>query len=340
MSAMPETPMLVSVLITAYNAEPWIAETLGSAVGQTWRTLEVVVVDDGSTDGTLDVIRTIAGEHTDVVRVVAQENRGACAARNRALTEARGDFIQYLDADDLIEPDKIERQMRQLETEPHGTIAAGPWVRFYGDDPSTVDKTQRGPDWRDYEPATDWLVQSWEGQGTIPSFAWLTPRHVVEQAGSWNEGLLRNQDGEYFARVLINARKIAFVEGAWGYYRSGQAGSVSKRMSDAALRSLFDSTVLCEQALLAARDTERTRRAVAGLYQQFLFTAYPAVPDLVKQAEARVEELGGMYRSPGVSRPFRPVRDLIGWKPALQLQYLYQRFRQLSKGGGRRLRGS
>lgn len=69
------------------------------------------------------------------------------------------------------------------------------------------------------------------------------------------------------------------------------------------------------------------RRAVAGLWQQFSFTAYPDVPDLVRRAEARVGERGGMYRKTGVSRPFRPVRDYIGWKPALRLQRLYQRFR-------------
>lgn len=313
-------PSLVSILITAYNAEPWLGETLESAVGQTWPDVEVVVVDDGSTDRTLAVAKQF---ESATVKVIHQENRGACAARNRALAEARGDSIQYLDADDLLAPDKIERQMRRLEAEPPGTVASGPWVRFYNDDLATADRSWLGPDWQDYDPATDWLVQSWEGRGTIPSFAWLIPRALAEQAGPWDEGLLRNQDGEYFTRVLVRARKIAFVEGAWGYYRSGIVGSISKRVSEAALRSLYDSTVLCERALLARRDTPEARRGVAGLYQQFLFTAYPRVPDLVRRAEARVEELGGMYRKPGVSRPFRPIRDLLGWKAALRLQRAY-----------------
>lgn len=318
---------LVSILITAYNAEPWLAETLASATGQTWPNVEVVVVDDGSTDGTLAVARRFASE---TVKVIHQENAGACAARNRALAEAQGAFIQYLDADDLLAPDKIERQMRHLATEPPDTIATGPWSRFYNDDLSTATQTS-APDWRDYEPATDWLVQSWEGRGTIPTFAWLIPRAVVERAGPWNGSLLRNQDGEYVARLLVEARKIAFVEEAWGYYRSGLADSVSKRTSEAALRSLYEANALCERALLRHRDTPETRRACAGLWQQFLFAAYPDVPDLVRRAEARVEELGGMYRKPGVSRPFRPVRDYVGWKPALRLQRLYQRLRYDSR---------
>lgn len=314
---------LVSILITAYNAEPWLAETLGSATGETWPNTEVIVVDDGSTDGTLAVAR---GYEAAGVRVIHQENAGACAARNRALAEARGDFIQYLDADDLLAPDKIERQLCRLEGEPPGTVASCAWSRFYNGDLTTATQTH-APDWRDYEPASDWLVQSWEGRGTFFPGAWLIPRTIVERAGPWNESLLRNQDGEYMARVLVQACKIAFVEGAWAYYRSGLAGSISKRMSDAALQSLYDSTVLCERTLLGSRDTLETRRAVAGLWQQFLFTAYPSVPDLVRQAEARVEELGGMYRKPGVIRPLRPVRDMIGWKTALRLQRLYQQLR-------------
>lgn len=309
---------LVSILIAAYNAEPWLAETLESAIAQTWPNVEVVLVDDGSTDGTLAVARRYESER---VRVIHQANAGACAARNRALAEARGGFIQFLDADDLLASDKIERQMRRIVDEPPGTVATGPWSRFYGDI-STATQTS-APDWKDYEPASDWLLQSWGGNGTIPTFSWLIPRDVAERAGAWDETVLLNQDGVYAAQLLVAARKIVFVEGAWGYYRSGMAGSVSKRRSDAALRSLFEAYASCERTLLAHRDTPEARRAVAGLWQQFLFTAYPRVPGLVRRAEARVEELGGMYRKPGVSRPLRLVRDLLGWKPALRLQRAY-----------------
>ena len=174
---------LVSILITSYNAEPWIAETLDSAVNQTWPNTEVIVVDYGSTDGTLAIARRFEGAN---VRVIHQENRGACAARNRALAEAQGDFIQYLDADDLLEPDKIERQVRRLKEEPPGTVASGPWVRFYGAHPDRTDRPQGGPDWKNFEPAMDWLLQAWMGGGMMPPFAWMVPRGVVEQAGPWN----------------------------------------------------------------------------------------------------------------------------------------------------------
>ena len=314
---------LVTVITANFNGSRFLNQAIESVLKQSHQAIEYLIVDDGSTDETLAVARRF---ESATVKVISQGNAGACAARNRALAEAQGDFIQYLDADDLIAPHKIERQMHRLASEPPDTIATGPWSRFYNDDLSTATQTS-APDWQDYEPATDWLVQSWEGRGTIPTFAWLIPRAVVERAGPWNESLLRNQDGEYVARLLVEARKIAFVGEAWGYYRSGLAGSVSTRTSEAALRSLYEANALCERTLLRHRDTPETRRACAGLWQQFLFAAYPDVPDLVRRAEARVEELGGMYRKPGVIRPIRPVRDLLGWKPALRLQRLYQRFR-------------
>jgi glycosyltransferase involved in cell wall biosynthesis len=316
--------ILVSVLIPAFNAESWIGQTIESALIQTWGEIEVIVVDDGSTDNTLEIIRSISDGR---VRVVSQENRGPCAAYNAALRLARGDFIQYLDADDLLAPDKIETQIRRLREEPEGTIASSAWSRFYNDDLSTADFTP-GPDWRDYEPATDWLVQAWSGRGTIPNFAWLTPRAMSDAAGFWDESVRINLDGEYFSRVLVQAKKIAFCPDARGYYRSGLESSNSKPRSVKKLYALYNTTVLCERTLLRHLDTAETRRACAGLWQQFLFTAYPRVPALTRLAESRIAAFGGVFRQPNGGRLFRIVRDTLGWKVALHLQHRYRRLQK------------
>src|SRR3954462_15159876 len=99
---------LVSVLIPAYNAERWIADTLASALAQTWPRVEIVVVDDGSTDATLAIARRFASPS---VEIVSQRNQGAAAARNRALAVSQGDYVQWLDADDLLAPHKLKTQM-------------------------------------------------------------------------------------------------------------------------------------------------------------------------------------------------------------------------------------
>ena len=112
---------LVSILIPAYNAEKWIADTLRSAIAQTWEAKEIIVVDDGSTDRTLAIARQFESEQ---VRVVAHEHQGAAATRNTALSLSQGEYIQYLDADDLMAPDKIARQLEALGQSPEQTDAS------------------------------------------------------------------------------------------------------------------------------------------------------------------------------------------------------------------------
>src|SRR5437879_3225742 len=102
---------LVSILIPAFNAQEWIAATIKSAMEQTWPRKEIIVVDDGSRDQTLSIARQFASTE---IFVVTQANMGPSAARNRALAICQGDYIQWLDADDLMAPDKITKQMEAI----------------------------------------------------------------------------------------------------------------------------------------------------------------------------------------------------------------------------------
>src|ERR1051326_5639298 len=118
------SPPLVSIIIPCFNAARWLPATLQSALAQTWPNLEVIVVDDGSTDHSAAIARRYEG---DRVRGVVQPNAGAAAARNTGLRHARGEFIQFLDADDLLAPEKIAKQMEALLRAPAGAVASGPW---------------------------------------------------------------------------------------------------------------------------------------------------------------------------------------------------------------------
>src|SRR4029077_11072398 len=103
--------MLVSILIPCFNAERWVAQAIESALGQTWPEKEVIVVDDGSTDAGLTIIKAFG----DRIRWVTGPNRGGNVARNRLLELARGEWLQYLDADDYLLPEKIGRQFREFD---------------------------------------------------------------------------------------------------------------------------------------------------------------------------------------------------------------------------------
>ena len=310
---------LVSILIPSRNAERWLAETLASALGQTWTNREIILVDDGSTDGSLALARSYEAQG---VRVIAQPNFGASAARNRAFRESRGDLLQFLDADDLLSPDKIERQVAELTRRPVGTVASCAWGRFTTDPAQAVfvDDTV----YRDFLPI-DFLVLGGEGFHMMHPSAWLTPRAVAVRAGPWDESLTLNDDGEYFCRVLLASTGVAFTPGARSYYRSGLSGSLSQRRDERSRRSQFRSIELIEQHLLTAEDSPRTRRARAGYYQRFLHDFFPFPAELMRAAESQVTVLGGTSLPPPMGPKTAALARLVGWKTVWRLKYWLHR---------------
>ena len=310
---------LVSILIPCYNAEKWLAQTIESALAQTWENKEIIVVDDGSNDGSLAIAKKFEPRG---IKAIAQDNQGASAARNRALQEAQGTFIQYLDADDLLAPDKIERQVKLLE-DGSKFVAAGEWARFYKSPSEAL--FIREPLWADMA-SVDWLVCAWEEHWMMHPAAWLIPRQVAEMAGAWNESLFLNDDGEYFCRVVLASQGVKFCWQARSYYRSGNSGSLSNAKSQAAWKSAFLALELCTNNLLATEDSPRTRHACATALQRFIYEVYPAVPTLRQQATAKVEQLGGTDAKPSGSPIFQLLSKGIGWQQAKRVQDFVYRY--------------
>ena len=124
----------VSIIIPCFNAEAWVGAAIDSVLAQTWPETEVIAINDGSRDASLAEMRRFEGPR---VRVLDQGNLGASAARNSGLRAASGEFIQFLDADDLLAPDKIATQMDLLNRSGDRAVATARWGRFEGD-PSTA----------------------------------------------------------------------------------------------------------------------------------------------------------------------------------------------------------
>jgi glycosyltransferase involved in cell wall biosynthesis len=310
---------LVSILIPCYNAEKWIAETLESALAQTWDNIEIIVVDDGSSDNSLAVANKFKSRG---IKVISQTNKGASAARNRAFQESLGDFIQYLDADDLLAPNKIELQVKLLLDSNLKYVASGEWARFY-QSPIEACFTPE-PVWNDMS-AIDWLICSWEGGGMMHPAAWLAPRAIIQAAGCWNETLSLNDDGEYFCRVVLASKGVKFCPGAKSYYRSGMNGSLSNTTSFAAWESAFQTIELCTSNLLLQENSLRTRHACATAFQRFAHTVYPDALDLVQKAEAKVKLFGGSDLKHDGGFAFQLIANALGWKLAKRLQNFSQR---------------
>ena len=307
---------LVSILIPCYNAERWLSETLDSALAQTWADKEIIAVDDGSTDATSSILRRYAERG---VRVIEQANSGQSAAFNRAIAAAKGDFYEFLDADDILAPDKIAVQMRRLASEPPNTMASGRWGRFY----DRIENTDFRPDelWMDLEPV-EWLVRAWTANAMMHGAAYLIPATLVQATGGWRDELSLINDFEFFSRLMLNSPRIVFCPDATSYYRSGVPGSLSGSKSARAWHSAFRSMEIGTSRLLTREDSARTRHACAVVWRTFVHDSYPAVPDLERTAIRRIEELGETLGSPQWGPNFRRVARLLGWRRARRLQLI------------------
>jgi glycosyltransferase involved in cell wall biosynthesis len=314
---------LVSILIPAFNAQEWIADTLRSAMAQTWNRKEIIVVDDGSTDQTLTIARQFV---SDSIKVIAQHNQGAAAARNKAFSLSHGQYIQWLDADDLLAPDKIAQQLKVLDYNASKRLllssAFGKFrYRYYR---ATFSATSL---WCNLSPA-DWLVRKLGENIFMQTASWLVSRELTEAAGPWNTALLGDDDGEYFCRVILESESIRFVPDAKLYYRSPIVGTLSQiGKSKAKLEAHWKSMRLHILYLRRLEESERVRQACLAYLQTSFVYFYPELPDVVHEIEMLATELGGRLMPPQLSWKYSWIRDIFGWKPAKRAQLFGQQMR-------------
>ena len=312
---------LVSILIPAYNAEKWLGAAIASAVGQTWHQKEIIVVDDGSTDGTPAVARQF--ESNDV-RIVTQPNQGAAAARNKAFSLSRGDYIQWLDADDLLSPDKVAHQMQRAEqTRDRRMLFSSPWA-YFRFRPAKAEFIPT-PLWSDLDP-TEWLTRKWEGNWHMQTATWLVSRELTDAAGPWDARLLGDDDGEYFFRVINASNGIRFVPQSRVYYRITPSSRLSYiGRSDKKMEAQFLGMKLQIGYLRAREDSDRIRAACVTYVQNWLPNFYPNRPDLVQEARQLAASLGGRLSLPKASWKYAWIEKLFGFAAAKHVQLYYNR---------------
>ena len=307
---------VVSILIPAFNAEDWIADTLRSAIAQTWPQKEIIVVDDGSTDKTMSIARQFESHG---VQVVTQKNQGAAAARNKAFSLSHGEYIQWLDADDLLAPDKIARQMQVMGSCPDKRfLLSGPWGRFM----HRFWRAKFTPTglWCDLSP-TEWLVRKMGQNIYMQTGTWLTSRELAEAAGPWDTSLLGDDDGEYFCRVLLASNGVRFVPEARVYYRSFGYSSLSYiGQSERKCEAHWRSMCLHIRYLQSLEDSQRVRLACLQYLRSCLIYFYPERTDIVKEAEQIALDLGAQLGPPSLPWKYSWIKRLFGWNLAKRVQ--------------------
>ena len=316
----------VSILVPAYNADRWIGSALESALNQSWTKTEIIVVDDGSRDQTFAVAKRY---ESTKIKVMRQENRGPAAARNTALREAQGDFLQYLDADDLLSPDKILEQLALLRENPDHLSVSSAVYFFDGQDPNSGLVERSGA--LDTDDPVNWLVELLGPDGPfgmVPYGAWLTPHSIAMRAGPWDDSIRSpDDDGEYFARMVLASRGIRASKAGRYYYRKFSHGSsYSSTHSEVLLRGRFHSLNYKAKSLLARTHDPRAYRALANRYLDLAFQAYPSFPELTNEALEKAREMGHTDYCPRFATwRGELLRHLIGWKAAKRLNTAFHR---------------
>lgn len=315
---------LVSVIIPVFNAERYIVETITSTLNQTWKNIEILLIDDGSTDASYSIIKSFESE---TVKVFQQQNRGASAARNKGIKEAKGDYIQFLDADDLLEENKIEQQLKainfslnQLVLCPETHFPDGKFYKNFSPEFGKMNFHESNPN------PLNFLLKLYGAEndcgGMIALHAWLSPKALINKAGFWNESLTVDDDGEYFCRVVLTAEKIICTDETTCYYRKyADKSSLSGRLNDKGLESMLHAVDLKQQHLAAKHNLNLVKQIFASHYWSIALTAYPRFKKLSAIAVAQAKE-GNYSGKKYFGGPISSIMaKFLGWKIVSYINY-------------------
>lgn len=208
----------ISILIPCYNAEKWIKQCIESALNQTYANKEIIVVDDGSTDGSLEIIKSFG----DSIHWQTGKNQGGNIARNRLLELSTGEWLQYLDADDYLLPDKIESQIKYLENFPDVDVFYSPSILEYWDSEYIKQEILPIP-----EPHDPWILLARWYLPQTGSSLWY--KQAILDVGGWKPDQPCCQEHELYLRLLLKGKKLVYSPLIGSVYRQWSETTVCKK---------------------------------------------------------------------------------------------------------------
>jgi hypothetical protein len=251
----PNSKFLVSILIPCYNAAKWIEPAIASALSQTYENVEVIVVDDGSTDCSLEIIQSFGTK----IHWEAREHRGGNAARNRLLELSQGSWLQYLDADDYLLSPKIEQQLEFLAQNPDTDLVYSPSIIQHhcsqpDSQPEQVSKTLL-PIPQPHDPWS--LLARWFLPQTGSS---LWKKAAVIDVGGWQADQPCCQEHELYLRLLRGGKKFGYCDYAGSVYRQWSESTVCKTDMGETYRRRLIITDQLEQHLIQTQQLTESRQ--------------------------------------------------------------------------------
>lgn len=307
---------LVSTIIPVYNRSALLREAVASVIAQTYRPIEIIIADDGSTDGTPATIAELAAAHPEI-RTTRIANGGPGAAREAGRQLARGEFIQHLDSDDLLRPRRFELLVAALRAHPEAGVAYG-MTRYLNAEGNELAPTWKDPNQKQETMFPSFLLQRW----------WDTPsplyrRSVTDAAGPWTS-LRMEEDWEYDARIAALGTRLAFVPEVLVDVRMRMEGHLSG-----------DPSRLADRAQAHELIAQHAQRAGIGVDAPEMQHFARELFHLARQCGAaglRDEARRLLALARGIAprwdvRAFGVVASIIGWRGAGKLAVMRERLR-------------
>lgn len=321
---------LVSIIIPCYNAEKWLPDTINSCLSQTYRPIEIIVVDDGSTDDSIDIVENMLELGSLPYDILRCENGGPSRARNKGLEVARGDWIQFLDADDVLLPDKIQRQMSVATQLPNQyAVIFSKWRNL-----QCVDGrwqpfgAVRRPDLADL-PSD--LIRS---DNFLQVGSYLISSSWLKKIGGFDESMWLIEDVNLLLRIAIAGGQFHFVdtETPVFYYRQLET-SLSKGKQIEFTRACLKNADLVRQWYNDGM-SDRVRSTLIDAYYLVARSSYKLDQRTFEVAYQRLKQLSlnGNFIP---QKPFhlRLVSQIFGYRNAEYIAEKYRRIKSLFKRG-------
>lgn len=281
---MDTDALKISVIIPCFNAERYVAQTLGSVLDQTLKPVEIIIVDDGSTDGSLDILRRFAAACPQLIRVCSRKSGSAARTRNLGAAMASGNALMFLDADDVLAPDALEWLAAALDTHT-GAVAACPWQRLALQPEGWVS----GPASCAPRRADDDALSAWMTGWYYPPCAVLWSKEAFLQTGGWDENARVNDDGDLMMRALAGGVPLVETDRGSAFYRRLPSGETSLSSTQHSFEGLRGRLAVLEKIARILDEQGQLKPYRRPLSQAFALIANDAVgkyAGLYQQARA------------------------------------------------------
>lgn len=312
---MPALP-LVSVIIPAFNAGNTILQAIESAKKQTYPNLEIIICDDGSTDNTAEIVNKVFGKS---IQYIFQEKQNAAVARNRALESCKGQFIQFLDADDLLSEEKIEQQMAVIANS-NESIAISKTIFFT----HSVEEISGSIDLSTMPVnPIEFLEELYLSQRMVAIHAMLFHKDLLRKNGSFDERLTFDDDGDFSCRLILAAKEIIHTKGI-AYYRKGETSSLSNANGMAASQSALQACINKIEAIENKYGKQKASIIGSKLISATAYHYLYRYPALLQRAKLYCKEKSITMEATG-GKNFRRLSQITGIDKALALKRLLAR---------------